>query len=231
MKKIFIVSALFLSAFIGFGQKNISVVSKEIVVEKITRKGLAVLVELDEKFVKEQWKKQIKEYGKTESKGSAYWIEVAQIPAISSSSVKLYSSLESSGKGTMVWLGIDLGDKHVVEGGEGYESAKKLLRDFALGCYKQDLVEQVNEATKALETSQKKDEKVIKNGEKLVSDKESNASNKIKLEDALKKNAEDKIQLEKDIEQNKKDQVASKEEVAKMQKALELKQAEVSQLK
>ena len=231
MKKIFIAGVICLGSFLGYSQKSINVVSKEIVVEKITRKGLAVTLELDEKFVRENWKKYIKDFGKSDSKGNAYWIDVANISAISNSPVKMYSSLESSGKGTMLWLGIDLGDKHVVEGGEGYDATKKFLKDFALSCYKQDFEDQINEATKALESSQKKDEKVIKEGEKLVSNHQDNASEKIKLEEALKRNASEKIQIEKDQEQNKKDQVASKEEVAKMKKALELKQAELSQLK
>jgi ABC-type antimicrobial peptide transport system permease subunit len=231
MKKIFIVGAICLSTFLGFGQKTLNVVSKEIVVEKITRKGLAITLELDEKFVKENWKKFIKDFGKSDSKGSSYWIDIANIPSISNSPVKMYSSLESSGKGTMLWLGIDLGDKHVIEGGEGYEATKSLLKEFGLSCYRQDFEDQINEASKALESSQKKDEKVIKEGEKLTSDHQNNASDKIKFEEALKKNASEKVQIEKDIDQNKKDQVASKDEVAKMKKALELKQAELSQLK
>lgn len=231
MKKILIAVIYILGITSVFAQKSIDVVSKDFVIEKITRTGLATTIELDEKYVKDLWKKYLKDFGKVESKGDVYWIEVAQISAISNSPVKLQSGLTSSGKGTTLWIGVDLGDTHVKEGGEGYAATKKFLRDFALSCYKADMEAQIKEAEDAFSSSQKKDEKVIKEGEKLTSDLESNASEKIKLEEALKKNAENKIQLTKDLDQNKKDQTASKEEVTKMKKALELKQAEMNTLK
>jgi hypothetical protein len=231
MKKLFVLGLMILGMIGLKAQKAIDVVSKELEVEKIKRAGLAVNIELDEKFVKEVWKKQIKDYGKSDSKGNLIWIDVANIPAISNTPVKLYSSTISSSKGTTLWIAIDMGDKYVVEGGQGYDAAKKFLRDFAVSCYKSDLEEQVKEAQKALESSQKKEEKVLKDGENLTSDLQNNGQEKIKLEQDLKDNAAEKIQLEKDIEQNKKDQTAAKEEVAKMKKALELKQAEVSQVK
>lgn len=231
MKKCFVASLLLFGLANVFAQKTITVTSKDYVIEKITRKGLSTTIELDAKFIKDNWKDYIKEFGKVESKGDTYTIPIANISSVSSSPCKMYSSVESSGKGTVVWIGIDLGDKIVTEGGEGYNAVQKLLKDFAISCYKKDIEDQIKEAEKALDSSTKKDEKVIKEGEKLVSDKENNASEKIKLEEALKKNASDKVQVEKDIEQNKKDQSASKEEVAKMKKALEIKQSEYSQLK
>jgi hypothetical protein len=231
MKKI-IASVVLLVAALGlYAQKSIDVVSKDLEVEKIKRTGLAVTIELDEKFVKDLWKKQLKDFGKTDSKGDLIWIEVATIPAISSTPVKLYTATQGSGKGTMVWMAVDMGDKYVTEGGEGYSNAKKFLRDFAISCYKADLEEQVKDAQKAFDSAQKEDEKVIKQGEKLSSDHQNNASDKVKLEEELKKNGEQKVQIEKDIVQNKKDQEASKSEVAKMKKALELKQAEFTNLK
>jgi hypothetical protein len=232
MKKLIsILTLAALSLATAVAQKNIDVVSKDYEVEKIKRTGLSVTIELSEKVVSDLWKKQIKEYGKVESKKNVYWIEVANIPAISGSPVKLYSATEGSGKGTMVWLAIDMGDKHVVEGGEGYAAAKKFLRDFAISCYKADLEDQIKEAEKAFSSAEKTSEKVIKEGEKLVSNLENNASEKIKLEEAIKKNASDKVQLEKDQEQNKKDQSSAKADVEKMKKALEIKQGEMTLLK
>lgn len=231
MKKLFIAGLFILGSLFSYAQKDIKVISKNCTVAKIPRKGLATTVELDNKYVRDLWKKHIKSYGKTSSKGKITSIELANMSSISSTPVTMYSQVESSGKGTEIWMGIDMGDKYVVEGGEGYSSAKQLLESFALSCYKEDLMDQVKEAEDALGSSVKKQEKVIKEGEKLVSSIESNKKEKEKLEQAIAKNASDKTQLESDLEQNKKDQGASKDEVGKMKKALELKQTELNQVK
>lgn len=229
MKRI-ITSLLIFGSLFANAQIDVKVSSKEYTVGKIARKGLATVIELDNKYVQDLWKKQIKEYGKVSSKGKVMSIDVANIKEVSSSPVMMYSAVESSGKGSMVWLAIDMGDKYVVEGGEGYSSAASLLEKFALSCYKEDLLEQVKEAEDALDSSLKKEGKTIKQGEKLISDLESNKKEKEKLQQAIVDNDKEKGQLDSDMEQNKKDQSAAKQEVDKMKKALELKQKELSKV-
>ena len=230
MKKIIIGSLFILGSLFSYAQIDVKVISKEYTVGKIARKGLATTVELDNKYVKELWKKQIKDYGKVSSKGKIMSIDIANIKEVSSTPVMMYSAVESSGKGTMVWLALDMGDKYVVEGGEGYNSASALLKKFALSCYKEDLLDQVKEAEEALESSVKKEEKTVKQGEKLVSDLESNKNENEKLKQSLIDNEKEKNQLHSDVEQNKKDQTAAKSEIQKMKKALELKKAELDKV-
>ena len=230
MKKLFIASLLILGSLIGNAQINVNVTSKDYTVGKISRKGLSTVVELDNKYVKELWKKHIKNYGKISSKGKTMSIDIANIKEVSTTPVTLYSSVESSGKGTMVWIAIDMGDKYVIEGGEGYQSASALLKKFALSCYKEDLVDQVKEAEDALESSVKKEEKTVKQGEKLTSDLESNKKQKEKLQQDLVNNEKNKNQINTDIDQNKKDQSAAKQEIEKMKKALQLKQVELDKV-
>lgn len=231
MKKLTLVGlALFLS-IASFAQREIKVISRDYEIQKIGRDGLATTIELDKKYVRDLWKKQIKEYGKYDSKGATYIVPVAQVNSISSNPVKLYSAVESSGKGTMVWIAIDMGSKYVVEGGEGYKAAEALLSDFAKSCYREDVQDQLEDAQKALESSVKKQEKVVKEGEKLSKDFEDNASEKIKLQQDLSDNEKEKNQLQKDIEQNKKDKSSVDGEVEKMKKAFEIKQAELNSLK
>lgn len=231
MKKIALAGLALLLSVASFAQKDIQVVSRDYEIEKIGRDGLATTIELDKKYVRDLWKKQLKSYGKYSSKGSTYIVPVAQISSVSSDPVKLYSAVESSGKGTLVWLAIDMGNKHVVEGGEGYKAAENLLTDFAKSCYREDVQEQLKDAEKALESSVKKQDKISKEGEKLSKNFESNASEKNKLEEALSDNAKEKNQLQKDIDQNKKDRDAVDSEVDKMKKAFEIKQAELNSLK
>lgn len=227
MKKIILALSAFLITASAFSQKDIKVTSRGYQVEKIDREGLSTVLELDKKFVKKKWEKFIKEYGKVESKKNLMLVNVAQINAISSNPVKLSSAVESSGKGTMVWMAIDMGTEYVVAGGKGYAAAENILKDFAKSCYKADVVEQLEEAQKAFDAASKKESKVIKEGEKLSSDLESNAKQKIKLENDIQNNAKEKVQLEKDISQNTKDQSSAKQEVGKMQKALDIKKAEL----
>jgi len=228
MRKILITVSLCVFSLVSFSQKDIKVSSKNYTIEKIERHGLATTIELDKKFVKKNWEKFIKNYGKVESKKNTFTVGVAEISAISSNTVKLYSAVESSGKGTMVWMAIDMGSKYVVEGEQGYSAAEDILRDFTKSCYRADIEEQAKEAEKALETATKKEAKVKKEGEKLASELESNAKEKVKLENDLQENGKKKTELEGDISQNDKDYKSASEEKAKMQKAFDLKQAELS---
>ena len=228
MKRIVIAFCLGIISLAAFSQKGTKVYSKDYTVEKIQRQGLATTIELDKKFVKKKWEKFIKDYGKIESKKNTFIINVANINSISSNAVKFYSAIESSGKGTQVWIAIDMGSKYVVEGGQGYSSAEKLLKDFGKACYRADVEEQVKEAEGALKVATKKQSKTIKEGETLSNNLESNAKEKQKLETAIENNAKQKEQLEKDIVQNGKDKEVAKGEFEKMKKALEIKQAELS---
>lgn len=228
MKKIILALSAFLVVVSGFSQKDMKVTSRAYTVQKIEREGLSIVLELDKKFVKKKWEKHIKNYGKVESKKDFMTVNVAQISAISSNPVKLLSAVESSGKGTMVWMAIDMGSEFVVEGGKGYSSAENILKEFAKACYREDIQDQVEEAQKAFESASKKESKVIKEGDKLSNSLESNGKEKIKLENDLQDNAKEKVQLEKDISQNEKDKNAAKEEAEKMKKALEIKQTELS---
>jgi len=228
MKKILLAFCLALFALNLNAQKDITVNSKNYTIEEIDREGLSVVIELDKKTVKDKWKKFIKEYGKVENKKNSFIVPSAEIPSVSSTPVKLYSVVDASGDGTMVWIAIDMGDKYVVEGESEYNDAKRLLEDFAKKCYKEDIQEQVDDAQKAYNTAENNKEKVDKEGDNLESDLEDNAQEKIDLEKKLEENADEKVQLEKDIEQNKSDKEAAEKELEKMKKALEIKKAELA---
>lgn len=200
-------------------------------VNKINRTGLGAVVEINSKDVDNAWKKRLKDFGKVSNEGDFMVIHPASIPSVSSQPVKVTSSVSSSGKGTLVWWAIDLGDKFVTSGGTGYKAAEKLLYDFCIEMYMEDVNEQIEDAEKALEKTVKTQEKTIKDGEDLQGDLEDNIKEKKDLEDALKKNAQDKVDIENDIQKNKKDQAEMAKEVEESKKAVEIVKAKLQQIK
>src|SRR5436190_471375 len=125
---------------LSFGQK-IRVSETEESIEKIPRKGLSIIIELDDNEVEDNWKKQLKTYGKVDNSKGIYTVAVANVPSVSSSPCRVTSIVKSSGKGTQVWYSIDLGTSHVTSQGNAsaYKAAEKILNDFAILCYKDDI--------------------------------------------------------------------------------------------
>lgn len=229
MKRLIVLSLACFLSLSTFAQGNMSVTERDMKVDKISRTGVALHLDLDKKFVKDLWKKKLKDYGKVSGDLS---METASIPAVSSKNVRVLSAVESDGKGCIVWIAIDLGDKWVTKsGGTGYSSTEKLLKDFGKSCYREDINEQIKDAEKALEKVVKDEEGIVKDGEGLAHDLEKNAQEKVDLEQDLKNNADEKVKLEADIVQNKKDQEAAKKEVAKYQKAVEVVKQKLDQIK
>ncbi len=222
MKKHIITTLLAVFGFglLGFSQ-DIAVTDRGEKIDKIVRPGQATFIELDKKDVEGLWKKYLKDYGKVSSKGGVYRVDIANIPAVANGNVRVISKVEASSKGTMVWWTIDMGNHYLQDGEAGYSSAKKLLRDFAVFAYKEDVMRQEEEAQKAMERSEKEHDRMVKTGENLQSDLERNQKEKERLEQALADNAAQKEQLQKDLEQNKKDQEATQKEKERRQKELQ----------
>jgi hypothetical protein len=208
---------------LSFGQK-IKVSESQESIEKIPRTGLSTIIALDDNEVEDMWKKQLKTFGKVENSKGVYTVALANVPSVSSSPCRITSIVKSSGKGTQVWYSIDLGNAHVTSSGNSsaYKAAEKILNDFAILCYKDDINSQIKDAEKALGNSVKAQEKEVKEGENLVKDVEKNKQDKLNLEQKIKENGDQAVQLQKDIVKNKTDQAAAGQDVEKMKKALEV---------
>jgi hypothetical protein len=229
MKHLLSFTLLFCIYTLSYGQK-IKVSESQESIEKIPRTGLSTIIELDDSEVEDEWKKQLKNYGKVEYSKGVYTVAIATVPSISSSPCRITSIVKSSGKGTQVWYSIDLGNSHVTSSGNSsaYKAAEKILYDFAVLCYRDDINAQIKDAEKALANSVKDQEKEIKEGEQLVNDVEKNKQEKIALEQKIKENGEQAVQLQKDIVQNKTDQTTAAGEVEKMKKAVEVVKAKLT---
>jgi hypothetical protein len=218
MKNIFLLlfSVLFLSNIYSQNY-NMSVDDHNGKVGKMHHAGVAIHIDLDKKEVKDEWKKELKKMGKVDSESGVYLIESARIPSVSPQAVRVLSTVESTSKGTRIWVSINDGNGYVKTGSVNHGKVKKFLQDFAKRMYRLDIERQVKDAQEAVATSKKSQEKVIHTGESLDKD--------------LKENEEEKIKLETDIEQNVKDQELAVQNVADMQKALELVQQKLEKMK
>lgn len=231
MKKLTTFLLLLITINLATAQK-VKVVEGNELIDKIPRSGLSTLIELDKKMVEKLWEKQLKSYGKVDESKGVYTIAIAKIPAVSSTPCIVTSIVKSSGKGTQIWWSIDMGKSHVTSSGNSsaYRAAEKVLYDFAISAYRDDVNEQLKEAEKAVANAVKTQEKEVKEGEGLVKDVEKNKQEKINLEQKIKENGENLVSLQKDIEQNKKDQSAAAQDVEKMKKAMEIVKQKLSQI-
>ena len=211
---------LFLAFTIQAQKYKVKVIDKDYRVDKISRTGLAVILEADKKLVESLWKKEFKKYGKSHSSGKVGIIDQANVPQISSRTVRAMSTVESVSGGVMVWMAVDMGDSWVKSGSKGYTALEQLLHDFGKDCYRSSIMTEVEVAEKALEKTVKEQEKIIKEGDNLVKAVETNGQDKTILETKIEENAAELIELEKSIEQNNIDQDEATNEVAEKEKAV-----------
>jgi hypothetical protein len=215
----------------SFGQK-VSVIESEEVTDEIKRKGISTVLEIDVEVVKEAWTKKLKEFGNTKAKSWGYLVEQANIATISASLIKIYSKIEPTSKGTKIWWALDLGDVYLSSSADKskFDEAVKLLHDFGVNLYIQDINIQIKEVEKVLSFAVKDQEKMMVKAESIRSSIARNRQEKMKLDQRLAENLlEYKLQVTDSI-QNVKNQIASTENVDKMKKAVEAVKAKISKV-
>lgn len=212
--------------------QSIKVYEKEEKIEKMQRKGFAVLILLEETFVEKAWSKKVKEFGKVSSTGNEYIVHEAVLPSFSASPLKLYSKVtEKSKQGTEVWLGIDLGTEFVTAKHAKADDMEKILYQFAVETYQADINQQIEEAEKTLTKTTKEYERTVGAELKVRNKMQKNKEEKKDLFDKLKQNKMDSVQLVKDLEMNKLAQKQDSLDVAKMKKAVEVVKAKLANIK
>ena len=98
----------------------------------------------------------MKEYGKVSKDGNVITVEQAQMPTITSSAVRIYTVIESSGNHSCeVWMAIDAGDAFVTKSHGKWSALDKIMRDFGISAYTDDINAQIADAESALEKASK----------------------------------------------------------------------------
>jgi hypothetical protein len=169
-------------------------------VENVSRKGMFVLLELDKKEVEKAWTKYLKNYGKTSYSAGAIIVQAADMKALSDYPCRVISFVEVAPTGSRVWWAIDLGAKYVTKESEEYRGAEKMLYEFALNAYKEDVNRQIIDAEGALETATKIQEKEVNEGTDLQEKIDNNKIQKTELEGKLQFNKEEYARLNRELD-------------------------------
>jgi hypothetical protein len=231
MKTIFSTFLLVSVCFTAMAQ-SVKIYEKEEKVDKMQRKGYAVLLLLEESFVDKAWSKKVKEFGKVDSKGSEYMVKEAVMPTFSPTPIRFYSKVtEKAKQGTEVWIGVDLGPDFVTKKHVKSKEAEDLLYQFAVETYRADINLQIEEAEKTLTKTTKEYERSVGSELKVRNKIQKNKEEKKKLQDQIVQNRVDSAQLVKDLEMNKLEQKQDSVEVAKMKKAVEAVKAKLNNIK
>jgi hypothetical protein len=212
--------------------QKVTVIEQDETIENVIRKGMSTVIVLDQEEVEKAWIKKLKEFGKVDVQKNVYIVESALISGISTTPVRIISTIIQSDKGSRVFWSIEMGKAYVStkDDPEKFSIAEKILHDFGVMVYRENINDQIKDAEKVLSQTVKAQEKKVKQGVDLVNKVDRNKQQKINLEQKLKENAEELIQLQKDIEQNKLDQGASSVEVEKVKKAVEAVKAKLLQV-
>ncbi len=206
MRKYIVVFFLLLSGIAAQAQK-IKIQESTETVEGLSRQGMFVLLELDKKEVEKAWQKYLKQYGKTETSKGLILLQAAEMKAISDYPCRVISMVEVAHTGSRVWWAIDMGSKFVTRESEAqYKGAEKMLYEFSINAYRDDINRQIIDAERALEAATKIHEKEVSEGISLQDKIENNQNQKNELENKLLVNKEDYGRLNRDIDHNFADQ-------------------------
>ncbi|MFN0049168.1 MAG: hypothetical protein ACKVOU_08610 [Cytophagales bacterium] len=221
--KIVLLLGLLLSMVLGFSQK-VMVTETEEKADGINRKGVSILLELDESVVRKQWQKKLKELGSLKTRNGVIIIDQGNMPVVSPSPVKIVSTVQNDTKGTKVWYSIELSENQFVTSTESekFASASKFLKDFGVALYIQDINEQIKEAEKVLASLVKDQEKTILRGENLKTAIYKNRDNRLALIEKISHIDSTYKLIQIDSAKNVANQKAIGEDVDKMKRAVDI---------
>ncbi len=222
--KAFFLSIALLTIAFQINAQKVVVIETEEKADEMKRKGLSIMLELDEEVVRKEWQKKMRELGGMKTRSGAILVDQANMPAISISPVKLISTVNINVKGTKVWYAIDLGDAYVTSAGDQakYNEASKFLHDFGVALYIQDINEQIKEAEKVLSNAVKEQERMMVKGENIKNSITKNRAEKLKWQQKFAENDSIYKIIKIDSLQNLQNQKATSENVDKMKRAVDI---------
>jgi hypothetical protein len=205
---------------IQFSARAQATYAGEQTIDKQLYKGIFLTVPLSDRQVERDWEEHIKQYGRvTTGRSGVYRVTTADIRDVSSEPINLTSQVKGSKKTSTIFVAYDLGGgNYLTSGSDKYAAAEKLLQDFAKKSLFNDEVRVVEEAHNE---SLKAYQKMVKKGESLTSDIESNKKEKERLLRKIDENAKELEQLQRDVETNKTDQANALAEMENKRKNMD----------
>lgn len=195
-------------------------------------KGFVVCLELDVKTVEKSWARFLKSIGKFESveKQSMQGLNL-MLANISSDAVDFFSKVTVSPRCVQVFMGALRAGSSLELLNVQNENVKKMLHEFALEQYRQDVISQMSEAERVVNIAVKAHDKRESEGKSLKNKISRNKKERIRLIQDLDYNALQLKKLRTDSTQNVNEQETALEEIAKVRKISEEKKLRLSQLK
>lgn len=211
--------------------QGIVVQPSQAAIEGQQRPGLATQIVLDKKFVERCWIKKMKELGRPDVvKGGAYVIRNLNLTSVRTEPLDLYSLVETTQEGIIVFWAIDLGSHFLSDTCIEYQATSRLLHEFAVQVYREDMNLQIAEADKTLDATVRQHDKQVEQGSKISQNINKNKLEKLKLEKALNDNAADLVRLKNDSISNRLQQGSLLEEIEKIRKVVEEKRAKLQKI-
>jgi hypothetical protein len=195
-------------------------------------KGFVVCIELDVKTVEKGWSRFLKSIGKFESVERQSYVGLnLMVPNVSSDALDFYSKLSVSPRCVQVFLGALRAGSTMEMLENQIENIKKLLNDFALEQYRQDLISQISEAERVVNLAVKAHDKRENEGRNIKNKIARNKRDRIRLIQDLEQNATNLRRLQTDSTQNISEQETAIEEISKVRKIAEEKKLKLNQIK
>jgi hypothetical protein len=155
------------------------------------------------KEVTSSFEKQLRSLGKIKLMDGVYQISNPTLDGTTYPS-PLYAVVKENAKGATVWMGVVATEwKDADAVGKSLES---FLHEFGVKFYRDKIQAQVDESTRALQTVEKQQQRLMTENKNLNTKLEDNKREKIQLEKSLENNKLEYETLLKKIEQNKKAQ-------------------------
>jgi hypothetical protein len=212
----------------------VQVVEKEHEINGVIRRGQQLSLALDPKTVEKSWKDYLgKKAGKVKNSKGILTVEGAVIDTISSSPLRVISTVGSNGQGSNIWWSLDMGIAYIDKDAtpKEYASAENFMRGFARKLYRDDVLRQINEAEDVLRATKLEQDRVVKEANSIQQNMDKNKQRRRDLEAELVRNAEELKQLELNVEHNSKQQEISRQQVQEMEKSVEAVKAKLKDIK
>lgn len=195
-------------------------------------KGFVVCLELDVKDLEKSWSRYLKSLGKFETVERQAMVGLAlMLPAVSSDAIDFYSKVTVSPRCVQVFMGGLRAGSSLELLDVQNDNIKKLLYDFAVEQYRQDLIGQISEAERVVNLAVKAHDKRESEGENIKSKLKRNRKEKVNLLKSIDENASNLKKLQVDSARNVTEQESALEEINKVRKIAEDKKQKLSQVK
>lgn len=195
-------------------------------------KGFVVCLELDLKNLEKNWNRYLTSLGKFESvERQALAGMAVMLPTISSDAIDFYSKITVSPRCVQVFMGALRAGSDLELSDNQKDNVKKMLYDFAIEQYRQDLMGQMSEAERVENLAVKAHDKRTSEGENLKIKLKRNRKERANLQKMAEANAVEFKKLQTDSIQNVADRETALEEINKVRKIEEEKKQKLNLLK